>query len=159
MGAIFSAVIIFMSEFIFYRNPEIKSNELLGYVVMVIIYSLIFIGIRNYRNNQLNGVISFKTAFSTGAMITVIASILYVVICLIYLYQFAPDYMDKYSAYVLRHTPSSELETKTEMMENLKTMYQNPFFLTLYTFAEILPIGLIVALVSALILKKNKQDI
>lgn len=158
MGAVFATGTIYMSELLFYKNPEIKSNDFLGYVVMVIIYSLIFIGIRNYRNNQLSGVISFKKAFKTGAMITLIASTLYVVICLIYLYQFAPDYMDKYTEYVLRHASPSELEAKTQTMENFKTMYKNPFFVILFTYAEILPIGLIVTLISSLILKRKNNE-
>jgi len=159
MGAIFTAGTIYMSELLFYKNPEIKSNDLLGYVVMVIIYSLIFIGIRNYRNNQLNGVISFKKAFKTGAMITMIASTLYVVISLVYFYKFAPDYMDKYTEYVLRHTPPAELEAKAQSMEDFKTMYENPLFVVLFTFAEILPLGLIVTLVSSLILRRKNNRI
>lgn len=155
MGAIFAAGTIYMSELLFYKNPEIKSNDFLGYVVMVVIYSLIFIGIRNYRNHQLKGMISFKKAFKTGTMITVIASTLYVIICLVYLYRFAPDYMDKYTEYVLRHTAPSEQDAKMQAMENLKTMYKNPFFVILFTYAEILPIGLVVTLISSLILKKK----
>ncbi|HZH69386.1 MAG TPA: DUF4199 domain-containing protein [Flavobacteriaceae bacterium] len=156
MGLIFATGTIYMSELLFYKNPEIKSNDLLGYVVMVIIYSLIFIGIRNYRNNQLNGVISFKKAFKTGALITLVASTLYVVISLVYFYKFAPDYMDKYTEYVLRHTPATELEAKAQSMEDFKTMYENPLFVVLFTFAEILPLGLIVTLISAFILKRKR---
>lgn len=157
MGAIFTAGTIYMSELLFYKNPEIKSNDLLGYVVMLVIYSLIFIGIRNYRNHQPDGIISFKKAFKTGALITLTASTLYVLICLIYLYQFAPDYMEKYTEYVLRHTSPAELEAKTQSMEDFKTMYKNPLFVILLTYAEILPLGLFVSLISAFILKKKAK--
>src|SRR5690606_41595921 len=92
MGTIFTVGTIYMSELLFYKNPEIKSNDLLGYVVMVIIYSLIFIGVRNYRNKHSGGVVSFKKAFKVGAMITLVAATLYVVVSLIYMYEFAPDY-------------------------------------------------------------------
>lgn len=156
MGAIFTAGTIYMSELLFYNKPEIKSNDLLGYVVMLIIYSLIFIGVRNYRNNQLGGVVSFKKAFKVGTMITLVAATFYVLISMIYLYQFAPDYMDRYADYVLRHSSPTELEAKSESMESLKDMYKNPLFAILYTYMEILPLGLIVALISALILKSKK---
>src|SRR5690606_41257531 len=96
MGAIFTAGTIYMSELLFYKNPEIKSNDLLGYVVMVIIYSLIFIGIRNYRNNHSGGVVSFKKAFKVGVMITLVAATLYVVVAFIDVYQDVPDDMDRY---------------------------------------------------------------
>lgn len=157
MGGIFTAGTIYMSELLFYNNPEIKSNDLLGYVVMLIIYSLIFIGVRNYRNNQMGGVVSFKKAFKVGAMITLVAATFYVLISMIYMYQFAPDYMDRYADYVLRHSSPMELEAKTESMESLKSMYKNPLFAILFTYMEILPLGLIVALISALILKRKKS--
>src|SRR5690606_8795396 len=159
MGAIFTVGTIYMSELLFYKNPEIKSNDLLGYVVMVIIYSLIFIGVRNYRNKHSGGVGSFKKAFKVGAMITLVAATLYVVVSLIYMYEFAPDYLDRYADYVLRHSSPMELEAKTESMESLKAMYKNHLFAILFTYMEILPWGLIVALISGLILKSKKTPL
>ena len=78
-------------------------------------------------------------------------------ICLIYLNQFAPDYIEKYTEYVLRHTSPTELEAKTQSMEDFKIMYKNPLFVVLLTYAEILPLGLVVSLISAFILKKKEQ--
>jgi len=156
-GAIFIAGALYMTRLLFYKNPDIESNDFLGYVVMIIIYSLIFFGVRNYRNKYLNGVISFKKAFKTGTLITLTASTLYVVIWLICYYLFLPDFMDKYTEYVLRHTSPSELEVKAQMMQGFKTMYNNPLFVILITYAEILPIGLLVSLISSFILKKKKE--
>lgn len=70
---------------------------------------------------------------------------------------FLPDFMDKYTEYVLRHASPAELETKTQTMQDLKTMYKNPLFVILFTYAEILPVGLIVSLISSFILKKKEQ--
>ncbi len=155
MGAIFISGALYMTNLLFYKNPEIKGNDFLGYVAMIIIYSLIFFGVRNYRNQYLDGFISFKKAFKTGALITLTAATFYVVVWLFYYYLFVPDFMDKYTEYVLRHAAPSELEDKTQMMNNFKTMYKNPLFVILITYAEILPLGLVVSLVSSLILKKK----
>jgi amino acid transporter len=141
-----------------YSNPEFKSNDLLGYAVMVVIFSLIFFGIRNYRNKELGGIISFGKAFKTGLLIALVASTLYVVVWLFYYYLFVPDFIDKYTAHVLRQcTSETELASKTEEMENFKEMYKNPLFIILITYAEVLPVGLIVALVSSFILKKKNE--
>lgn len=156
LGTIFIAGSLYMTHLLFYNNPDIESNDFLGYIVMIIIYSLIFFGIRNYRNKYLNGVISFKEAFKTGTMTTLVASTLYVVIWLFYYYLFLPDFLDKYTEYVLRHASASELEEKTKMMQDFKTMYKNPLFVILITYAEILPLGLLVSLISSFILKKKK---
>ncbi|WP_192579259.1 hypothetical protein [Dyadobacter aurulentus] len=40
-------------------------------------------------------------------------------------------------------------------MNQFEEMYQNPAFIVLSTYAEVLPIGLVVALISSLILKSK----
>lgn len=156
IGIIFISGSLYMTYLLFYNNPDIKSNDFLGYAVMIIIYSLVFFGIRNYRNRYLNGFITFKKAFKTGVLITVTASTVYVGVWLFWYYTFLPDFMDKYTAYVLRHAAPSEVEAKTQMMLDFKTLYENPVFVTLLTYAEILPVGLVVSLISSFILKKKE---
>lgn len=139
-----------------YSDPEFKSNDILGYAMLVVVYSLIFVGIRNYRNKELGGVISFGKAFKTGALITLVAATLYTVVWLIFYYTFVPDFMEVFTEHVLYQcTSEEELAAKTEEMESYNKMYENPLFVTLLTFAEVFPIGLVVALISALILKKK----
>lgn len=139
-----------------YTNPDFKSNDLLGYTAMVVIFSLIFFGVRNYRNKVLDGVISFRKAFKTGLLIALVASTLYVVVWLFYYYLFVPDFIDKYTAHVLhQYTIESERAAKAVEMANFKEMYSNPLFVVLITYSEVLPIGLIITLISSLILKKK----
>lgn len=156
IGLIFISGALYMSYLLFYKNPEIESNDFLGYVVMIIIYSLIFFGVRNYRNDYLNGFITFKNAFQTGALITLTASTVYVVIWLVCYYSFLPDYIDRYTAYVLRHASTSDFETKKKMMQEFQIMYKNPLFVILITYAEILPVGIVVSLISSFLLKKEE---
>ena len=73
---------------------------------------------------------------------------------------FIPDFMDKYTTQVLNQAKSSgasqlELEKKATEMATFKEMYKNPLMVILITYAEILPIGLIVTLTSALLLKRK----
>jgi amino acid transporter len=141
-----------------YTNPEFKSNDLLGYVAMVVIFSLIFFGVRNYRNKVLDGVISFGKAFKTGLLIAVVASTLYVVVWLFYYYLFVPDFIDKYTAHVLHQcTTEAEMATKSKEMANFKELYDNPLFVVLITYSEVLPIGLVITLISAFILKRKPK--
>jgi len=154
LGAILCVNMIYMVNLL-YTNPGFKSNDIVGYAAMVVIFSLIFFGVRNYRNQILAGTISFGKAFKTGALIALVASTIYVVVWLFSYYLFVPDYLDKYISHVLKECTASNLAAKTREMENFREMYKNPLFVILITFSEILPIGLIVALVSALILKRN----
>ena len=80
---------------------------------------------------------------------------MYVVVWLFCYYLFVPDYLDKYIPHVLKEASAAELPSKTKEMESFREMYKSPFFVVLITYAEVLPIGLLVALISALILKKK----
>jgi hypothetical protein len=143
-----------------YTNPEFKSNDILGYAILLVIYSLIFVGIRNYRNKESGGIISFAAAFKIGALITLVAATLYVVIWLITYYLFIPDFLDVFTEHVLYQcTSEADLAAKTKEMETFTKLYENPLFMILLTYAEVLPLGLVVTLVSALLLKNKKTKV
>ena len=127
---------------------------------MLIAFSFVFVGIRNYRDKYNEGLISFGNAFKIGIMIVLIASTFYVVAWLIDYYFFIPDFMDKYSAHMLDKLKASgasqiEIDKQTKEMANFARMYKNPFFNAMMTYMEILPVGLIVTLISSLILKRK----
>lgn len=137
---------------------------IIGYASMLIAFSLIFVGIKNYRDKHNDGLISFGKAFKIGILITLIASTLYVATWLIAYFFFIPDFGDKYAAEMVDKLKASgasqmELDTKAKEMADFAAMYKNPFFNALITYTEILPVGLIVTIISALILKKKKTSI
>jgi ABC-type Fe3+ transport system permease subunit len=158
IGAVFCANIAFMIYWL-YHNSNLKGNDIVGYAAMVLVFSLIFFGTRNYRDKQLGGYITLGKAFKTGALIALVGSTIYVLAWLFCYYLFVPDFMDVYSNYVLKNCTPNDLPAKTKEMANFKELYKNPLFVTLITFSEVLPIGLVVALVSSLILRKKKQNV
>ena len=154
IGTILCANMIVMVNMM-YSDTPFKGNDIVGYAAMVVIFSLIFFGVRNYRNQQLHGYISFGKAFRIGALIALVSSTMYVVVWLFYYYLFVPDFIDVYTSYALKQCSPSDLPAKTAELANFKAMYKNPLFVVMITYSEILPVGLIVALVSSLILKKK----
>jgi len=146
------------------NNPGMEMNDVIGYAAMVVVFSLIFFGVRNYRNKHLGGVISLGQAFKMGAFIALIGSTMYVVVWLFYYYLFVPDFMDKYATHAIQcavrdGASAAEVTAKTEEMDQFKEMYKNPLFVILLTYAEVLPVGLAVAFVSALILKRKTPGV
>lgn len=140
------------------NNKHFKGNDVVGYAALIAMFSIIFFGIRKYRNNYSDGSISFGKAFKIGALIAFIGSSMYVVFGLGYYYFFVPEFLDAYIQMVLNNcTSPEELAAKTKEMASFKEMYKNPFFAILITYMEVLPLGLVVALVSALILKKKQE--
>jgi len=141
-------------------NVDYNTSMLIGYASMLIAFSLVYVGIRNYRDKYNGGIISFGKAFKIGIMIVLIASTIYVIAWLIDYFFFIPDFLDKYSAQTLDQLKASgasqiEIDKQTKEMASLAAMYKNPFFNAMMTYAEILPAGLIVTLISSLILKRK----
>lgn len=162
IGVILAINLVFMVNLL-YNNPNMESNDVVGYAAMIIVFSLIFFGVRNYRNKQGEGFISFKEAFKMGAAIAFIAATMYVISWVFYYYLFVPDFMDKYAEYVLsssekKGATAATLAEQAKDMESFKHMYKNPLFVVLITYSEVLPVGLITALISALILKKKTSN-
>lgn len=158
-GLIITAFMLY-AAFQCYTNPDMQSNDVVGYAGMIAVFSLVFVGIKNYRDKYNGGAISFGRAFKTGVYITLIASTMYVVVWLIDYYVFIPDFLDKYIPHVLKDAKEGgatqqELNDKAAEMANFKELYKNPLFVVLITYVEVFPVGLIISLISALILKRK----
>ena len=147
-----------------YANPtSFENGMLIGYASMIIAFSFVFIGIKNQRDKYNGGVISFGQAFKTGFFISLIASTIYVIVWAIDYNYFMPDFMEKYTEYKVteaRESGATQAEIDKTLAEMTwgKEMYKSPLFFTLFTYAEILPVGLLITLVSALILKRKPKD-
>ena len=145
-------------------NIDYDKSLLIGYASMLIAFSLVFVGIRNYRDKSNEGIISFGKAFKIGMLIVLIASTIYVVAWLIDSFFFIPDFAEKYSAHMLDKLKASgasqiEIDKETKEMASFVRMYKNPFLNAMMTYVEILPVGLIVTLISSLILKRKAAKI
>ncbi len=133
----------------------------LGFLVMFIAFSSIFVAVKQYRDETLGGVIRFGTGFLVGLGITVVASLTYVLVWELYLaltdYAFIDTYFD--SIVESRQTggaSQAELAATITEMETMRQQYTNPLFRLPMTFVEIFPVGVLISLVSAFILKESK---
>lgn len=136
-------------------------SMVIGFSAMAVAFSFIFVGIKNYRDKQNAGVITFGKAFLLGFMISLIASTLYVLTWAVEFHFFMPDFIDKYSAMQVKQLHESgmtgaTLEAAVKDIESTNYSYKhNPFFFAMYTYMEILPVGIIITLISSLILRRR----
>lgn len=159
-GLIVAGMMAFSTGYYCARG-DFEGGMIYGYSAMIIAFSMIFVGIKSFRDKYNDGTIRFGKAFKVGFLITLIASTIYVLGWLINYYLFIPDFMDKYAAAMIAKAKTSgisaeELAKKTAEMAQMKEWYKNPLFVILMTYVEILPVGLVVALISALVLKRTK---
>ncbi len=165
-GAIIS--ILMLLGFALWENGAINfdNSELIGYGSMVIALSMIFFGIKSYRDNYQNGTIKFVKGLQVGALITLIASLMYATAwetC----YQTIPEiknsFMDKYAEHSLDKMKAKgaspvEIEQKAKEMADMAEMYKNPVIRFGITLLEILPVGIVITLVCAAALRKKDRQ-
>ena len=135
-------------------------SMMLGYAIMVASCLLIYFGIRSYRDNTLNGQISFGRAFACGILITLVTTVCYVVMWEILYFNFMPHFMDSYFAAQIQQVQAAGLDSATTAaqvaaLRHSQAMYQNPIVNMAYTFMEPFPVGLIITLISAGVLRRK----
>lgn len=141
---------------------SMKYGEIIGYTSMLLAFSTIFFAIKSYRDNQLNGFIGFGKAFKIGLLITLVASAIYVITWMILSETIGQDFMEKYIEFSVQNMKDSgmsqtEIDIKVDSMEKIQEVYKNPIAKMGITFLEIFPVGLLVSLIAAFILKRKKK--
>jgi hypothetical protein len=136
--------------------------EILGYTTIVISLLMVFFGIRSYRENVAGGTISFGKAFKVGLLITLVSCAIYVIAWQVVYHTLAPDFPEKYSNHVIEKARAAgatqeELNRQIQDMKKFMELYKNPLINIAFTLLEPLPIGLLVTLISALILRKRRK--
>ena len=143
-----------------YNNPgDFSGNTIVGFAGMIGTYALMFAGIKNYRDKYNGGVISFGKAFKNGFLIALLASTFVVVTWLVAYYAFIPDFLDKYYLHMQIMAKTAEsvemMKQADQQMKVYSMFYKTPFGVAFVTYLEVLPIGVVVALISAFILKRK----
>lgn len=139
------------------------NGDVVGYASMIVALSMIFFGIKSYRDRYQNGSIKFLTGLQIGLLISLIAALMYAIGWEVY-YQSSPNtknnFMDQYTEYCIKKmkdegASEAEIEKTTKDMNEMKEIYKN--FLPRFgiTLMEIFPVGLAVTLLSASILRRK----
>jgi len=142
-------------------GEEAHAQAWLGYLIMLIALSLIFLGIKRYRDQHLGGVIRFGTATLVGLGIAAVAGVIYVAVWEAYLAMTDYAFMEQYARGVIEAKQAEgvtgdELRAVVDNMESMKRQYANPLFRLPMTFLEIFPVGLLITLISAAVLRNRK---
>lgn len=131
----------------------------LGYLSMLIALSLVFAGVKKYRDEHLGGVIGFGKALGVGLGIAGLAALFYVIGWEAYMwstdYRFVAEFSAKAIADMQAQGASADALAKAKAdMDAFAEMYANPAMRMGITLTEIAPVALLVPLISALLLRR-----
>jgi hypothetical protein len=147
MNVVMSAVIDFDNAIIW------------GYATMIIALSLVFFGVKSYRDNN-GGRITFLKGLQVGILISLISAVCYAASWELYYSSSGQEFIQKYTVYYLdkmkkEGASDAEIEKARVEGEQFMELYKNFFVRFGFTLIEILPVGVIVTLVSAGLLRKH----
>jgi hypothetical protein len=142
-------------------HPPGSYGVALGYLTMLVALSTVFVAIKRHRDADLGGVIRFWPAFGLGLGISIVAGVFYVLAWEAALAVMQTDFAAGYATILIEQQKANgvageALERFTAEMERFKAEYANPLYRLPMTFAEIFPVGLLVSLVSAGLLRNSR---
>ena len=144
-----------------HERVDFVATMTFGYSVMLVAMSFVFVGVKRYRDVEGGGVIRFGRALGLGLLIALIACLVYVLIWEAYLAITHYRFMDDYIAKLLRDAQASgksatDIAKMTTEFDGMREMYANPLIRLPMTFMEVAPVGLLVAVVSAALLRNPR---
>lgn len=158
-GAI-AALLMFLTVPFVSRIP-FEYLTLIGYTIFVACFLMVYFGIRSYRDNVAGGTITFGRAFKVGILITLISCGIYVITWDFIYQRFLPNFLDQYSNYEVEKMRAEgatldELNQQIQQNEQFKQWHKNPFLRYVMYMMEAFPVGLLITLISALILRRKR---
>ena len=141
-------------------SHDFDNGMWIGYTTMVIALSTIFFAVKAYRDKHLGGSIKFGKAFLMGLYITLIASTMYVASWMVLSSLSKEDFMEQYYEHEKAKLeasamPAEQVEAQLKEMRDFQEMYKNPIVKIGFTYTEILPVGLLISLICAAILRRR----
>jgi hypothetical protein len=165
IGGVIAALWGVIGEGVLGDSVSLSMRMLFGYASMILAFSLIFVAVKNYRDNYNSGIITFWEALKIGLLITLIASTVYVIVWMIDYSYFVPNFGEKYQAQMMAELKASGASAEVikkqgaEMAVTMKKYKTNPAYRAMFTYLEIVPVGIVISLIAALILKKKAKPV
>jgi hypothetical protein len=164
LSGIILVCLMFATGMYWGENIDFGLAEKVGYVTMVLGLSMIYIGTRDFRNIHHMEHFSFGKGLLAGLFITLVASCFYVAGWMVYSTTLDPDFMDRYYEYSVdqlksKNLSDEKLNVKLDQMSKYKEVYKSPVIQILISFFEILPVGFLMSVVFAFILRKRKSQL
>lgn len=134
---------------------------LLGYLSMLIALTAVFVGVKRHRDEALGGVIRFLPALGLGLAISAIAGVIYVLAWEVVLASSLPHFTDDLTRMMIAQAKASgatgpALAQAIADAEAFRVSYANPLYRMPMTFSEIFPVGVLVSLISAALLRNPR---
>lgn len=139
---------------------DLSLEQWVSWVSYIIMIGGIVLGTKSYRDNILNGAISYGQALGFGVLMMLFASIIAAIYSYIFFAFIDPEFVNKMLQMVEeqlleRGMPDEQIEMAIEMQRK----FMKPVIMALMTIPTYTFIGLIISLITSIFLKKKPAEI
>jgi Protein of unknown function (DUF4199) len=160
ISAIFLTAVTLILKYQGYDKVGFENSAYFGYGSIIIAMSVVYFGIKSHRNSEQNPSFTFWKGFLVGLGIVMISCIMYSLAWMVIYYNFIPNFMDDYAQFCVKKATDAgasqtELKKTVADLNQMKEWYKSPVLVFLITLTEPLPVGLLVAVLSAFSLRRK----
>jgi hypothetical protein len=138
-----------------------ESGALIGYATMLVALTGVFLGVKHYRDKEKGGVIRFLPALGVGLGISAVASLGWVIAWEISLALTEFDFVASYYGAMIEQAradgaDAQQIAKLQADQTSFAAMYSNPVIRVGITFIEMFPIGVVISIISAALLRNSR---
>lgn len=142
-------------------QQDYSLGAFIGYTTMLVALTGVFLGVKHYRDKERGGVIKFLPALGVGLAISTVASLGWVIAWEASLAVTKFDYGAVYASMLLENAKAEgasaeKLAQAAKEGNDFAAMYANPLIRMGITFVEMFPIGVVISLISAALLRNSR---
>jgi ethanolamine transporter EutH len=131
-----------------------KVGWMINIVVFIVTLFLTYLGIKEIRDNEQNGYLTFGEGFRSGMKIALIAGVIACVFSLLNMYLINPGFMEEMRA-MMDDQMSEMPEEQAAMSKKIMGIFSNPIIASVFMIVYVAFWGLFKSLIASSILKKE----
>lgn len=138
------SILLFLLGHNFGKEIDYSTQEVVGYLTIIVSLIFVFFGIKHFRDKENNGALSFGKGMTIGLLISMITALGIAIADLIYTTAINPDFLEEYKSAMDAQGYEGEIPDYSSG------------FMAFIMFITVLIIGLIISLISSLILQRKE---
>ncbi|WP_447641985.1 MULTISPECIES: DUF4199 domain-containing protein [Chitinophagaceae] len=146
------------------NSGNIVPSSVLVYAAVVLLFVLLFLAIRSYRDHALGGFITFGKALKAGILMALVSSLCYAIMWTILFNPIFKHFMEQHAADTIAKLSASGASVqeiaanKAEIVKHIQ-LYEIPLLRAVLIFIQGFPVEVIMAVIAAFLLKKKRPDV
>ncbi|MDR3711210.1 MAG: DUF4199 domain-containing protein [Puia sp.] len=143
------------------QSEHFYVSEILIYAAVVLLFAMVFAGIKSYRDQAPRGWITFGEAFKVGILISLVSSLCYAILWIILYNSIFKEFMEQHAAALIEKLKASgatarEITAKKEEIIKHAQLYNNPLSRAGLIFIQGFPAEAIMAVIASFLLKRKQ---